>query len=637
MYAPFAIGNFASGLSKEVQPWLLPNEAFTELRNGYTRRGVLSSRNGYVQYAIGNGDVHVPSRLVQAITVLIEVADGIKTTFVWTAATTTPVITSLPIRPYNVTVSATIAATPTSTTDDPVNSTTGNFIPTADVVSGSITYTTGAGTITFSSPPDNLTNVSLTYYFPIDEAVLGFPVWVDTANEKTFLALGQTRANILERSTKTLVDITPTPAFTGQDFNYWTSTTYADTAGTRRLLFTNNVDPIQMYTGTTVTPYPYTFTGGGVTLNTALHVIRYNGYLVILRPTINGTVYPQSVLISDKVGSDNFDLATTFIRASTGDWIMSFSFQKEDLIVNFENSTFRLKFTNGQPLPFEWENVDTSRGSNAPYSGKSYLSMSTAVGRTGFIQTDGYQVLRYDDRIPRYTEEDINTDEMRRTYAGVNIELAQQWFDHTSIYSTTNDRILAFSYEEQSWGVWEMPISVLGLFTKIDGLTLGAMTDPYSSYTEPYSSLISFKDSLFTLGGDYHGFVYNMNQTSLDAVDENNENGLAIPFSATTKELNPFLEEGRQCRLGYVDIYAQGITECTYYVEFYKEENSVPVKAAVAINFDPAKGKQWFRIYCNQFGRFFKLRVYSSDPSAIGARALFHSFVFYFSPAGRLV
>jgi hypothetical protein len=636
MYTPYVIGNFISGLSKEVQPQLLPQEAFTELKNGYTRRSVLFSRNGYVQYAVGNGDVRVESRLVQTFTVVVATGDGVTKIFNWTGAGTTPPITDLPIRPYNVTLTATIAATPSSTTDVPVTTSAGTFLATADVVSGNIDYTTGDGDIEFVTAPDNLTDITLTYYFPIDETVLGFPIFVDSTNSKTFLALGETRANVFNVSTKTMVDITPTPAFTGQDYNYWTWTIYPDTAANLRLLFTNNVDAIQMYDGSTITPYAYTFTGGGVTLNTALHVIYYFGRLVILRPTINNVVRPQTVLYSDNIRSDNFDLATTTTTAATQDWIMSYSFQKEDLIVHFENSTRRLKFTGGSP-PFEWEDIDTSRGSNAPYSGNSYLTMSTAVGRTGFVQTDGYQVLRYDDKIPRYTEEDINTDEMKRTYSGVNVELAQQWFPHTSIYDTTNDRVLAFSYEEQSWGIWDMPISVLGLYTQIDGLTIGAMTLPFSSYTEPFSSLISNKDSLFTLGGDYHGFIYNMNQTALDAVDENQQNGLAIPFSATTKELNPFLEEGKQCRLGYVDIQAQGVNSCTYYLEFYREESSTPVKAPVAITLDPTKGKQWFRIYCNQFGRFFKLRVYSSDPSATGARAVFYTFVFYFSRAGRLV
>ena len=34
-YAPFLISNYATGLDRELQPWLLPNDAFTDLLDGF--------------------------------------------------------------------------------------------------------------------------------------------------------------------------------------------------------------------------------------------------------------------------------------------------------------------------------------------------------------------------------------------------------------------------------------------------------------------------------------------------------------------------------------------------------------------------------------------------------------------------
>ena len=37
-YTPYLIANFATGLEKRLQPWLIPDDAQEELLDGYTRK-----------------------------------------------------------------------------------------------------------------------------------------------------------------------------------------------------------------------------------------------------------------------------------------------------------------------------------------------------------------------------------------------------------------------------------------------------------------------------------------------------------------------------------------------------------------------------------------------------------------------
>ena len=46
-YAPFLIANYKTGLDREVEPWLLPADAFSTFQNAYLKRGVINKRSGY--------------------------------------------------------------------------------------------------------------------------------------------------------------------------------------------------------------------------------------------------------------------------------------------------------------------------------------------------------------------------------------------------------------------------------------------------------------------------------------------------------------------------------------------------------------------------------------------------------------
>lgn len=50
MYEPFPIYDLKTGLDLSKEPWLIPRDAFSEMKNAYLERGVLKKRKGYTQW-----------------------------------------------------------------------------------------------------------------------------------------------------------------------------------------------------------------------------------------------------------------------------------------------------------------------------------------------------------------------------------------------------------------------------------------------------------------------------------------------------------------------------------------------------------------------------------------------------------
>jgi len=105
-------------------------------------------------YQVING-VNRPVRQRRVATTIAEVyhaADG--STHTWTHT-----LTNHPVAPHTVTVTATVGGLPVIFTDDG----NGNIVDSNGVVRGTIAYLTGVSSITWVTPPDNSTNVTVTY------------------------------------------------------------------------------------------------------------------------------------------------------------------------------------------------------------------------------------------------------------------------------------------------------------------------------------------------------------------------------------------------------------------------------------------------------------------------------------------
>ena len=63
-YQPLLIADYSTGVDRQLQPWLLANDAFVDLFDGFVFRGVVHNRNGYSGFATGLKSTYTESRMV---------------------------------------------------------------------------------------------------------------------------------------------------------------------------------------------------------------------------------------------------------------------------------------------------------------------------------------------------------------------------------------------------------------------------------------------------------------------------------------------------------------------------------------------------------------------------------------------
>jgi hypothetical protein len=782
----FLIAPYQSGLDDEIEPWLLPQDAFTELNNGYIYRGALQNRQGFSQFAVGGrGAVEqCDSRIIDASTAI----DGAPITTDGAGATSFT-LTNEPIRENDLVITVGLE----TITDDGLGILTGTIAAT-----GTVNYVTGAVAIAGATPA---TAVTVTYnYFP-GVAVTGLATYITATNQNNeLIAWDTSRVNRYNTATNRLDLITGATLSGGAtDLVSWknstslthnlaastaiTAATQANpcqiTSGThglntgdkviiasvggmtelninqqytitsvdannvtldgidaRRftlytaggtiarvtgnipdrpvLVFVNGVDPVQVYDGTSIADYsledgyrePNADRGGS--LDTAVHIVNYAGRLLFLRPTQGGTVYPQRVLYTG-TGPNRNDFSSFdsgFIEADTNEWLQAYAFYKSELVVFFEESTWVLKITGQASAPFRFVQIDESRNTKAPFGAISYLNRTTSIGPLGLIATDGYEVARIDNKIPRFTTEEINQSRFNQVYAGRWDINRQHIYLYPEREQSDNTAALAANYEENTFSKYTFQMNVLGRFREYFDTIWDDLINPWETYSLAWDSFSGEIDAFFMAGGDAKGFVYRFTEDDYDdanfritgvtlaspgvisttpntladgdvvridgiagttelnnghyivdsaastsiqlryitgvlvdttAMTAYTSGGIvqkAINFSASTKLLNPFIEDDRKARLAYIDIYITADGSSTADVELYTSDRPDPYKTA-AIDFtEPtAKEKKWVRVTANQTADFHKVRIkqYRADePIKI------HGMVLAMEPAGPL-
>lgn len=208
-YQPYLIANFATGLDKELQPWLLPDDAQSELYDGYIYEGVMNKRPGYQPLATGQrgGAPYCESRMVNRITSEPAKQGGTLVVGDGTAGPYAITLQNLPIRRGTVTITAGAQ----SATDNGL----GVFTTTPAGGSGTINYTTGVISITFNAVVAIATQIFVTYDSHSGLPVMGVMNFTDAANTKFLIVADTKHLNIYNTTTNRLEYLGATYTITG--------------------------------------------------------------------------------------------------------------------------------------------------------------------------------------------------------------------------------------------------------------------------------------------------------------------------------------------------------------------------------------------------------------------------------------
>ena len=263
------------------------------------------------------------------------------------------------------------------------------------------------------------------------------------------------------------------------------------------------------------------------TLTKAEYVIFFNGRLNFGIPTINTTVFNQTILFSgirNAAGNgDKFNVpGSGELVFDTSENITGINILGQVLNVSFNRSTWTAEKTKDPFNPYFSRKVPSVIGTNAKFSGVNWADRVISLGNTGIIGSDGRQQLKIDDKIYRFTADEISQKNFNMTYGGfdrVNNQFLWSYLE-TSSLSTTQNKVLVNNYEEETWSVYDQRFSVfgqtdLGIEKTWDDINETSGNDSWARWdtTTDIWDRIGLEVAVQkTLAGDDLGFIYNINQ-----------------------------------------------------------------------------------------------------------------------------
>lgn len=599
-YKPYLIAPIKHGKEEGMEPWLLPKDAFSTLKNCYINKGVLQKRLGYTEF----------NRFVHAVADEAIGASG--------SANYSGTLANYPIRAGDLSITD-----GTSTIDDD-----GDGTMSGDGA-GTINYTTGDYDVTFSGATTDAVTADYDYY--PGNAIVGIENFYTNSGSQDLMIWDTKRMCKYDETYAKLEDVLGTDVWTGDETSFVWTENWQD-----RLFITNGHDEIQSWDGSTISGLNTDIDDDASNdVDTCLLLFAYKERLVMLRTTEDGTTYPQRARWckagdpDDWVDSDSGGQGG-YVDAPTLDWIIAAEFIGDDLIVWFERSIWKLRYTADSDLPFRWEKVVNTDGSYATFSAVSFSDEIISVGPTSLLATDGLDAYAIDDKIPNFVL-DIDPSKFEYVYSIVLEELGQVLISYPSAGASSADHILALNYEEDSFSTYDLAFHCFGYYSEagnytIDGHPLG--DKPLDSLEFSFDDRTQLAGYPITLAGDTSGRIWQLNSTGAD--DDS-----PIELEIITGRWNPFVGDGMKARFGFIDILVKRDPNISFYVDFYTDQNST-AHMTETVTCDGVSGneeKVWKRVFVGLIGSFHRVRIrHTASAQTLKIYALMP----WFKPAGKL-
>jgi len=301
------------------------------------------------------------------------------------------------------------------------------------------------------------------------------------------------------------------------------------------------------------------------------------------------TIQPPPFEISIFGWRDDITGRGGYNDADTSERIVSADIVKDVLIVFFQRSTWRLRYTGNEVLPFVWERLNTQYGAESTFSNVAFDEGILAFSRYGWIISDTNNVSRIDEEIPddsfAVNPTDTGLTGLARVQ-GVRDFYRQMayWAIPALTDSNSPNEIYSFNYIDKNWSIFHPTdkIRCFGSHVETNDMTWGSLseaTDRWTDFRSPDDKWSKFGTTQSVgfpdiIGGDDLGNVYKM--FAFDGA-ENTDNLVNFGFQISTKSFNPYIKEGLKCRVGFVDLYCTTMSGCEITLDHYINDQSTPV------------------------------------------------------------
>ena len=488
----FLIKDYRTGLQNDKYPWLIENDAFETLENLYIYQGRVQKKGG----------TRLLGRLVNSVTAeSIGVrSGGAPDTFMGT-------LVNIPVASGSLIITDGV----TTFTDNG----SGGFVITggSGTVNANTNYETGAYNITFNDI-NAAAPVTATYNYHQNLPVTGIRTReIININQEETVFFNTTKANVYSDLTEQFTDVTVYKttgtkfSWTGSGSNYFYSNNYLGalwttngTAGYYPSTTTGvggSGDGIRWYDGDGWCNFNPRLDGGETEfLKGCKFIIPFQSRLVCFhtfegaavgsavpyptraRWSQNGTPFYDSTLptatdtgFDIEAWQDDINGKGSFVDAPTSEQITGVAYLKNTLIVTFERSTWRLRYTGNEIEPFVWERINSELGADSGFSLIQFDDGVLALGDKRIVSIDTSNVVPIDDKIPREVYEIKNDNNFHLVY-GIRD------FPNQLVYWTYPDggrpfpnKTLVFNYENGAFSKFNQSVTVFGHYQPSQDIT----------------------------------------------------------------------------------------------------------------------------------------------------------------------
>lgn len=347
-----------------------------------------------------------------------------------------------------------------------------------------------------------------------------------------------------------------------------------------------------------------------------------------------------------------------FVDAPTAEAIVSAEFIKDTLIVYFERSTWQLRFTGISTLPFLWEKINTELGAESTFSVVPFDKTCIAIGNVGIHECDSVNVQRIDQKIPDevFAIQNKNSGPERtfgvRDYFNQLVYWSFPYIGQVFFNDLPNpiyqfkfpNKLLVYNYIDGSFSFFNDAFTCFGYYQQSFDLQWQNDFTNWQDESRTWAVAQDQSQFPFVVGGNQQGFVeilmqqlgnapsllisqisFGLNTVTITSPDHNLTIGQFIKFSEAsgttglvgnsfevidfppptadqftvqtfnapggvftgsgeiivknnfnilTKRFNPFISQGQQVRLGFIDFYFFNSIDGQVSVDIFIDEDS---------------------------------------------------------------
>ncbi len=685
-----SITDFKSGLNTYDEPENAPNDAFPILNNAQVFRGVLQKRKGH-QF-LGNLSVEITS--------ITQANPGVVTTSTNHGLSNEDEVNFQDVLGmielnFSVEIFAISNSNPGEvTTSSDHGLTTGDLVTLKNVagmdevnnqsftttVTAPTTFTIGVNTTDFGiyiSPtglvikaPFEVDNVTPTTFTIVDTTAFTAYISGGRVNIllpvqglltrqivgflKDLIAFNTTQAFLFNTATNLFDNVSGTTSWTGEDTDFFWALNYQGS-----FWAVNNIDPIRYnIAGDVWTDFLPIIDGIGTELESALMIFAYKDRMVALSPTEastnfrqrvrysqNGSVYvtatvPAGFTFNVEAWRQDIPGRGGFRDAPTDQAIITAGFVRDVLVVVFEFSAWRLRYTGNETFPFVWERLHSQLGAESTYSVVGFDDGILSVGRAGVTISDTNQQKRIDQIIPDQVYQISNISNAQKRVHGIRDYQRQlvYWTYPSPDSDTFPDKVLVYNYVEKNWATYTQAFTTFGEFRRDDALIWQDAISPWGDEDSFWASGDLSAGFPSVIAGNSTGTVFRLDPTF------SSDDGSGYDFDILTKKFNPWIEKALQSKAIYMYLLISGTQGGEITIDhFIDEGNPGTAIATYTVSTDTiGQQKVWRRIALSaaqsQYHQFlFTLSASQAEDQAISVKDVeIYHILLEMAPAGRL-